>query len=206
MPDRRTLLVEGADDLHVIRHILGIRGITDLCEVQEHEGLNNLLESLSVRLKFAEEGDVLGVVVDADDDLNARWDAVRGRLAEAGLVDVPAYPQADGTILNAPDSLLVDRAGVWIMPDNRGPGKLENLLLSMIPKDDELLEHVTGCVESIAYPRFRQQDKTKALIHTWLAWQARPGRPYGTSIASGFLNHNVPEVDRFVSWLNRLFT
>ena len=92
------------------------------------------------------------------------------------------------------------------MPDNRGPGKLENLLLSMIPKDDELLEHVTGCVESIAYPRFRQQDKTKALIHTWLAWQARPGRPYGTSIASGFLNHNVPEVDRFVSWLNRLFT
>ena len=52
---------------------------------------------------------------------------------------------------------------------------------------------------------FGEIDREKALVHTWLAWQANPGRPYGTAVAAGFLDHNVPEVDAFVSWLNRLF-
>ena len=92
------------------------------------------------------------------------------------------------------------------MPDNLGPGKLENFLLSMIPKDDDLFEHANGCVESIASPRFREVDREKALVHTWLAWQGQPGRPYGTAITAGFLDHEVPEVDAFVDWLTRLFT
>ncbi len=206
MPDRRTLLVEGTDDLHVIRHILEIRGITDLCKIRDHDGLANLLESLSVTLRFAEAGDVVGVVVDADDDPNARWDALRSRLEDVGFADVPVHPLAGGAILNAPDSLLLERSGVWVMPDNRRPGKLEHFLLPMIPQGDDLFDHAAECVESIANPRFRQQDKTKALIHTWLAWQARPGRPYGTAIAARFLDASVPQVDAFVDWLNRLFS
>ena len=197
--------MEGTDDLHVIRHICGVRSITGLGEVVSNEGIVSLLENIPVRLRFAEEGDILGIVVDADDCPDARWDAVRGRLAEAGFSDVPARPQAGGIIFDAPGSLLLERVGVWIMPDNRGPGKLEDLLLSMIPKDDDLLDHAAGCMESIANPRFRKIDEDKALVHTWLAWQANPGRPYGTAVAAGFLDHNVPEVDAFVSWLNRLF-
>ena len=160
---------------------------------------------MPIELKFAQEGDIVGIVVDADEDPKARWDAVRGRLAEAGFSDVPARPQAGGIIFDAPGSLLLERVGVWIMPDNRNSGKLENLLLSMIPRDDHLFDHALGCIESIANPRFRKIDMEKALVHTWLAWQANPGRPYGTAVAAGFLDHNVPEVDAFVSWLNRLF-
>ena len=200
--------MEGTDDLHVIRHICGVRSITGLGEVVSNEGIVSLLEDIPVRLRFAEEGDILGIVVDADDcpgGDDARWGAVRGRLAETGFTNVPARPQAGGTILDAPVSLLLERAGVWIMPDNRNPGKLETLLLSMIPEDDDLFEHATGCMESIANPRFGEKDREKALVHTWLAWQAEPGRPYGTSIAAGFLDHDVPEVDAFVSWLSRLF-
>ena len=117
---------------------------------------------MPIELKFAQEGDVVGVVVDADVDLDARWGTVRGRLAEADFSDVPARPQAGGIILDAPGSLLLERVGVWIMPDNRGPGKLEDLLLSMIPKDDDLLDHAAGCMESIANPRFRKIDREKA--------------------------------------------
>ena len=92
------------------------------------------------------------------------------------------------------------------MADNRNSGKLETLLLSMIPEDDDLFEHATGCMESIANPRFGEKDREKALVHTWLAWQANPGRPYGTAITAGFLNHEVPEVDALVSWLRTLFS
>ena len=203
MPNR--LLVEGTDDQHVIRHICGVRHITESFQIVPLEGVDAVFERIPIELKFAQEGDIVGIVVDADEDPKARWDAVRGRLAEAGFSDVPARPQAGGIIFDAPGSLLLERVGVWIMPDNRGPGKLEDLLLSMIPKDDDLLDHAAGCMESIANPRFRKIDEDKALVHTWLAWQANPGRPYGTAVAAGFLDHNVPEVDAFVSWLNRLF-
>ena len=206
MANKNTLMVEGKDDLHVVIHICRLRGMSGICDVEDLGNDAKLLESIPIRLRFADEGDVIGVVIDADDDQRARWDAVRGRLAEAGFANLPAQLQPAGTIIDAPDTLLLRRAGVWVMPDNRGPGKLENLLLSMIPEDDELLEHVTSCVKAIANPRFRQVDAEKAVIHTWLAWQEQPGRPYGTSIASGFLNHNVPEVDSFVAWLRGLFT
>ena len=203
MPNR--LLVEGTDDQHVIRHICGVRHITESFQIVPLEGVDAVFERIPIELKFAQEGDIVGIVVDADEDPKARWDAVRGRLAETGFTNVPARPQAGGTILDTPGSLLLERVGVWIMPDNRNPGKLENVLLSMIPEDDDLFEHSTGCMESIANPRFGEKDRQKALVHTWLAWQAEPGRPYGTSIAAGFLDHDVPEVDAFVSWLNRLF-
>ena len=48
-------------------------------------------------------------------------------------------------------------------------------------------------------------DEPKAVIHTWLAWQKEPGRPFGTAITARFLDPNVPEVDVLVAWLKRLF-
>ena len=203
LPNR--LLVEGTDDQYVIRHICGVRSITESFQIVPLEGVDAVFERIPIELKFAQEGDIVGIVVDADEDPKARWDAVRGRLAETGFSDVPARPQAGGTILDAPGSLLLERVGVWIMPDNRNSGKLENLLLSMIPEDDDLFEHATGCIESIANPRFGEKDREKALVHTWLAWQAEPGRPYGTAIAAGFLDHDVPDVDAFAAWLDGLF-
>jgi hypothetical protein len=52
---------------------------------------------------------------------------------------------------------------------------------------------------------FKQLDQPKALIHTWLAWQSEPGRPFGVAIKAGFLEHARPEADVLVGWLQRLF-
>ena len=48
-------------------------------------------------------------------------------------------------------------------------------------------------------------DEPKAVIHTWLAWQEEPGRPFGTAIKARFLDPSVPEVDVLTAWLKRLF-
>jgi hypothetical protein len=45
----------------------------------------------------------------------------------------------------------------------------------------------------------------KAIIHTWLAWQAEPGKPFGTAITAKFLDANVAQVDVLVAWLKSLF-
>ncbi len=200
------LLVEGADDKHVLNNICSNRGLPQLDDVKPLGGVSELLVAIPVQLKASNEvGDVVGVVIDADTDFDARWQSIRDRLTKAGYKDMPAAPDQKGTILEPPTSSALPRVGVWIMPDNRTCGTLECFLQFLVPRPNELLDHAAACVESITDPLFGPNDKLKAIMHTWLAWQAEPGRPYGTAITARFLDPNVPQVDALISWLERLF-
>ena len=206
MAGQKILLVEGNDDEHVLKHICGNRGIPNFDEVRPHYGDEDLLEDLTTQLKASnEEGDAVGVVIDADKNPAGRWEAIRDRLIEAGYDNVPAEAVPAGTTLNPPGESLLPPIGVWIMPNNRDKGKLEDFLRSLVPKQDELFVHATGIVESLSEKRFGDEDEIKAVIHTWLVWQSSPGRPYGTAITAGFLDAHSPQAYVMVSWLNRLF-
>jgi len=207
MAGKKTLLVEGTDDQHVMMHICGNRGIPHLDAVEEHKSVERLLDAIPVRLKASEEGDIIGVVIDADTDLDSRWESLRDRFIRAGYMDVPRHPATDGTILNPPTGTLLPRLGIWIMPDNRTRGILEDFLRFLVPEESRLFGHVESSIESIpeVEVRFNILDKPKAIIHTWLAWQQEPGKPLGTAITAKFLDPGVAQVDVLVSWLNRLF-
>ena len=206
MAGRKILLVEGTDDEHVLKHICGTRDIPHLDEVRPHDGDEGLLEDLPTQLRASsEEGDVVGMVIDADKDPAARWRSIRDRLTEAGYENVPSQPDPGGTTIEPPDESILPRAGVWVMPNNQDRGNLEDFLQFLVPQQDSLFVHATGVVEDLPDQRFGDNDKSKAVVHTWLAWQSSPGRPYGTAISAGFLDPSLPEADRLVSWLTRLF-
>ena len=206
MPGRKILLVEGSDDEHVLKHICGNHDIPALDEVKPHGSKTQLLESIPVRLRASsEDGDIVGVVIDADTNLDACWRSIRDRFTQVGYRNVPIDPDPNGTIVHPPQESLLPRAGVWIMPDNRTPGILENFLSFLVPQPNDLFDHVTGSVDSIPVRLFSDNDEPKAVIHTWLAWQEEPGNPYGTAITARFLNPSVPQVQVLVSWLRRLF-
>lgn len=206
MAGRKVLLVEGTDDEHVMKHICTNRGIPHLDEVKQHGCYTELLKAIPLKIKFSEEeGDVVGVVIDADSDLRARWQSVRDRLVEVGYQDVPNAPNPNGTIVEPPDNSLLPKAGVWIMPDNKTAGILEDFLDSLIPQSDALRAHARRSVDSLPEQRFKDKHISKALIHTWLAWQEEPGRPYGTAIKAGFLDMCLPQADVLASWLKQLF-
>lgn len=213
MANGKILLVEGTDDEHVLKHICGNRGIPHLDEVKPHGGDTKLLESLGVRLKTSEEGDVIGVVIDADTGIDAdteisnRWQSIQNLITEVGYQDVPNQPDPDGTILDPPAGTLLPRLGVWIMPNNQKSGILEDFLRFLVPQPAILFDHARDSVAAIpeGERRFKPLDEPKAIIHTWLAWQKEPGLPFGTAITARFLDPNVPEVDVLVAWLNRLF-
>lgn len=94
-----------------------------------------------------------------------------------------------------------------IMPDNRAPGILEDFLQFLIPQPNRLLDHVKGSIAGIPEDErlFGPLDEPKAVVHTWLAWQRDPGKPFGTAITARFLDPNVSEADNLVAWLRRLF-
>ncbi|HCE47022.1 MAG TPA: hypothetical protein DET40_26030 [Lentisphaeria bacterium] len=207
MAAKKILLVEGTDDEHVIKHICGNRGISHLDEVKPHGSVDKLLDSVPVRLKASEDGDIVGVVIDADTDLAARWQSLRDRLIRIGYTNVPHDPSADGTIIDPPAGALLPRVGIWIMPDNKTRGILEDFLRFLVPDGSLLFDHVKASVATIpaGERRFSQLAEPKALIHSWLSWQEEPGKPLGTAITARYLDVGVVQVDELVSWLNRLF-
>lgn len=206
MPGCKLLLVEGKDDEHVLKHICSNRGITLFDKVESCEGFPRLLARIPVQLIASQkEGDVVGVVVDADTNVSDRWRSIKKHLTDFGYLDVPNQPDPDGTIFQAPQGTTLPRVGIWIMPDNMTSGNLEDFLKFLIPQPHTLFEHVRSCVESIPQKLYKPKDESKVVIHTWLAWQESPGKPYGTAITARFLETNVRQVDILVNWLNLLF-
>ncbi len=207
MAAKRILLVEGNDDEHVLKAVCGKRNGPHLDEIKPHGGVDRLLESLPVRLKASVDGEIVGVVIDADTDLIARWRSLQDRLNQVGYQDVPGSPSPEGTIIDPPLGTLLPRVGIWIMPDNQSAGILESFLRFLVPAGSGLFDHVESSVAAIpdSELRFSQLAKPKALIHTWLAWQEEPGRPLGLAITARYLDPDVTQVDVLVSWLNRLY-
>ena len=183
----KILLVEGPTDGHVLKHICGSHNVPHLDEVKPHGSVDNLLESIPVQLRASsDEGDVVGVVIDTDDNLPHRWRSIKEMLVETGYEGVPDRPAPDGTVLDPPPLALLPRVGIWMMPDNQMKGILETFLTSMIPKPNALFDHVEASVAAIpdSERRFTPAKKPKAIIHTWLAWQEDPGMPPGLAITA----------------------
>lgn len=205
---RRLLLVEGKDDIHVVRHLCKAHGIdiasVEIAEPADHDGdgeggVQRLLEQVPVRLK---ESDLerLGVVLDADQDLEARWAQLRDRLRRAGYAGVPDRPASEGTVVVFQHELCSIRFGVWLMPNNRLPGMLEDFLAFLVSPDDRMMPRVDGFLASIP-SEDRVFPLPKARIHSYLAVQKEPGKPLGLAITCGYLNARQETVYPFLNWL-----
>lgn len=206
MTSKRVLMVEGQDDEHVVKNICGQHQLGTIEIIHPYGGKGPLLEGIGVRLK--ESGiSALGIILDADADPQGRWEAVVARLSAAGFAGLPVAPQSEGTVVEPPMGSLLPRVGVWLMPDNQMSGILEDFLRFLVPQGDELMEHVEQSIENIpvAQCRFPESRKPKARMHTWLAWQEEPGKPFGQAISARYLDPHLPAANIFVAWLRRVF-
>ncbi len=203
------LVVEGKDDQHVMWALCQRHQVPQTFEVVTpgygSGGITELLNSIPVRLKISGL-QALGLVLDADQDIQSRWEAVCQRLRRAGYENLPAQPDSNGTIITSEHAV---RVGVWLMPNNRIPGILEDFVASLIPSDDALrpkAEYILTDIEQEHLQRYKRTYHSKALIHTWLAWQETPGQPMGQAITARTLLHDAALAMSFVNWLTQLFT
>jgi hypothetical protein len=210
-PKPQQLLVEGKNDRHVIWALCQQYQLPETFSVevpQEDgtEGIEALLNGLPERLK-AENLRTLGIVVDADRNLSARWQSIKDKLSSIGYQDIPQSPPPAGWVCTPSDPYL-PRVGVWLMPDNQLPGMLEDFVAYLIPDGDTLLpkaEAILQEIEATGLNRYSLIHHPKALIHTWLAWQKTPAMPMGQAITAQVLNSNCPIALIFIEWLKNLF-
>ena len=196
---KKTLLVEGEDDEHVVERLRSRFPSIPEFEIKSKDGLSELLKSISAELKISGQ-QVVGIVVDADDDFLKCWNDVAVKLKEAGF-DPPDQPDPEGTVIPT-----TPRIGVWIMPDNRSIGELEDFVKRMIPTDDPVWPLSTKYIENIPCKgrKFAKGKTLKAELHAWLATRRIPGR-MGAAIRAGDLNVDGPNCRAFVAWLQKLF-
>ena len=87
------LLVEGPDDAQVFFHLLRHYQLEKHINIEKKEGIHQLLDDLDVELDRSGLGR-LGIVVDADTDIVARWRSLRDRLMKLGYSTIPLCLQA----------------------------------------------------------------------------------------------------------------
>ena len=209
--ERPTLRVEGKDDKHVIENLLSRHGVDHTAidiknSAQGDEdsgGKDNLLKGMRLAVTTS-TGRSVGFVLDADRAPTDRWRAVRARLADLELTLPDEIPE--GGFVG--DALAVQaRVGVWLMPDNRRSGALEEFLEDLVNNEDPLLQHAGESARGakIRGALFSNAKRRKAVLHTWLAWQRRPGLPYGLAITAHYFQHDSPAALAFVNWYRRVF-
>ena len=204
MPQQSLLVVESPDDEHALYALLKRRKFSPEFPIEAQGGYETLIKRLAARLVPGSDLQQLGIVVDADQDCRARWEAIRDRLRKEEYKGVPEDPDPAGVVL---DHLDRPRVGVWIMPNNSLPGMLEDFLAYLVPNDDRLWPRSIKSVDEIPEVErlFGKTGRSKASIYTWLAWQEEPGKPLGQAITKNLLRSEGLVVDLLMDWLGRLF-
>ena len=180
------LLHEGNADLKVLGALLRHASITgyQLIEVGGHSKLRALLKALVLTPHFKNPVPGFGhpvramaVVLDAETDAAATFQSVCDALVAAGL---PA-PGAAGDITQGPP-----RVGLFLVPDNRSPGKIETLCLESVRDDPawSCLDVFFSCVRERGGVLPTNMDKARA--QAFLSTRANPALPVGLAADEGY--------------------
>lgn len=201
----KKLLVEGKDDQSVIWSLAKKFSLAKNFDIIDSGNYEKAIKSFPVQIKSSGI-EAVGIIVDADEDLGSKWESIKQSLRKLDY-QFPAQMPIDGLILENSKSFDV-KVGVWIMPNNDINGKIEDFVKFLIPEQDSLsmvADKTLKQIESENLNKYELKDKAKAFIHTWLAWQEKPGNRMGTAITANYFNLDSVECDKFIYWLKLLF-
>lgn len=202
----KVVLTEGKNDCHVILALCLAHNVPKSFGFYDCGSDDLVLKRLSALLALtgSEKLQTICVVLDADNpNLGAKWDSIKDRLAKEGY-SVPERPNSDGTFLDADDK---PKIGVWLMPDNNIDGMLEDFCHQLAGED--AIGFAKSCVKTAkekSFTSFIDNHESKAIIHTYLAWQNEPGMPLGQAITAKSLDAGKPLAQKFAQFLNSLFS
>lgn len=205
------MIVEGQEDKFALIELMGHhinwpndKELAPVC-VEVVGSADQILATGYISGKLKESGvSVLGVVLDADEEITGRWQRISSLCADI-FPKMPDTIPPGGLILENRDGM---RFGVWIMPDNNSSGMLETFLAYLVPESSNpVLEYarhtVTEAREKGASCRESHVDK--AHVHTWLAWQDPPGQPLGRALTRKILDPHSAHAVPFVLWFRKLY-
>ena len=199
VPSEKVLLVEGQDDKHVVGHIRLRHAPMPEFDILDKDNVDKLIASIPLEIKVSGRK-VVGIVLDANDDLASRWDAVANKLTRANI-EPPRALNKKGTIIPG-----TPQVGIWVMPDNQSPGELEDFAVNMISPGDPIWPLSCEYIEKIPVEnrKFVSKKNSRAKLYAWLATRETPNL-IGTAIRARDLDVDGELCKDFVEWIRQLF-
>ena len=171
----KLLLAEGKEDRQFIDALLKHFGVTGV-QVEEYGGKTNLgryLRELPLRPGFATVTSI-GITRDADASVVSARDSVGTAVREAGLAAAHL-----GTDQPTP------RVAVFLMPNNRDAGMLEDACLQSV-EDDPAMSCVAEFFACVLTRVGREpNNRSKARVHAWLATHPKADKRLGEAAEAG---------------------
>lgn len=200
----RVLFVEGIHDCHVVLALREVHGVAKNFGIYECGGEDGVLRRANALIPSSTPPEVLGLVVDADKpDIAGRWQSIRDKLSRHGYM-FPLEPSRGGTVIQ--ESRELPRLGIWLMPNNRDTGMLEDFCFELaVPHSREFAQRCVDDARKAGATTFQSVHYRKAVVYTYLAWQDKPGLPLGQAVTRQSLLPQLPIAREFTSWLARLF-
>jgi hypothetical protein len=201
----KVLLVEGDNDCHVVMALCKAHNVPETFGIYQCGSDVGVLKRLNALIIRPNPPQVIGVILDADKpSIASRWDSIKDKIKHYSYT-FPTTPNADGTVVEG--VLDKPKLGFWLMPNNQDLGMLEDFCAELA--EPTSLAFARECVEQ-AHQRnattFKQVHRSKAVIHTYLAWHDEPGYPLGKAITRQALRPHTDVAVRFTNWLIHLFT
>ena len=201
----RVLLVEGRDDCHVVMSLCQAHDVPENFGIYSCGSDERVLKRLNALISQPGPPNVIGVVLDADKTgVEIRWESIRGKLRHYPYT-FPETAASSGTIVESVGRQ--PRIGFGFMPDNSRSGMLEDFCAELA--EPEACAFADRCVteaQAHRWASFKENHRSKAVIHTYLAWQDEPGRPLGQAITTQALKPDSDLAHRFSEWLKKLFS
>ncbi len=209
----KILIVEGLTEKRVIPELMEANGVAwprghEPVQIAEAGGFDRFLADRVLNTYLMASGvEAVGVVFDADELTDRRWDRVRAHAKPLVVHPLPATLPSQGLIV---PSTRGPRLGFWMMPDNQVRGMLETFLHVLVPERGpaslwELACQACDHATKSGKAQFGERGRDKAQIYTWLAWQHQPGRQLHQAICEKQLAAGAPGAKLFVEWFRGLF-
>lgn len=205
------LIVEGKSEERILPLLCRKSNIDVSFEIISENSIEQLKQAIPIHLKSTNIYHKLWIIADADNNADNVWKAIKNLLLKSGkyTFDFNMPLPAVGAVIapNDPEDITV---GIWIMPNNSDIGMLEDFMLNIIPQDDSLIKNAKQIIATLDAERdkhtnlFRPTHKSKACIHTWLAWHHKPGESLTVAVEKRFFDTDSQLCKDFTNWLRQL--
>jgi hypothetical protein len=212
------VVCEGRDDREFLGRMLGMMSIpegvihieqyaataTDKSVASGETWISDYIEILTLRPGF-ERVRAVGFVRDGDRAPRSKLQSVQHHLRLAGL----PIPRSHGELVigTQPQALTI---GVFVMPDGRRRGALEDLYLDAVEYFSEssrdralhCVDAFLDCLDPVRRMQATRRKKTR--LHAWLASRADPATRPGQAITWNVLPWDCPPLHPMRDFLRRL--
>lgn len=216
--EEKILYVEGPNDKWVTISLRQQYQHKEDVNIIDLENCDIALQAFATKAASPSETKKLGLIIDADSDIKARYQDIIKELRKSLNIEISEQELAmkDGFVKEIRNISEDDiKIGIWIMPDNIGNGRLEDFLFEKIDAENELFLQIEPALKTLeatalgntplVSKMYKPIHRDKAKLHTYIAWSEHPDVSMGIAVKASLFEKVSETESKFRAWLEKLF-